>query len=401
VTRALLLLVLTATAWAAEPEPPPKETPPKAPTPAEAFLRAIRSSAAASSDRHAAWRALNDSGESPITRSIVAAIDKERARGWSALDRLVASSPVRKAALDLKTKTAPLRAPALTVIRGSGFSKSKLDEVMTPVHDALEAAMAALAEQPKYETIHTFIFDLEDFAGHTPLRLGWDEELGKELLRLRLLGRWAGSTADRAALERNRQFGQWIEPAEHACVARNNVHRILLGLGVLEIDLRLTIAGKKHSEEMVALKYFSHTSPTPHLAGFGTRARREGTGAGGECIAAGNGSGVGVWRMWYYSQGHHTIMIGGGSAIGVGRKNNSWTLMVGGSRMAGAKAANMAQYVRERYRAGEDTKALFALAKWCGSVRLITQAGDELERVVALDPDNAEAKRILDRIRGN
>ena len=64
------------------------------------------------------------------------------------------------------------------------------------------------------------------------------------------------------------------------------------------------------------------------------------------------------------------------------------------------QAVNMATYVRRRYRAGDDPKLLFELARWCGSVRLINQAADELERVIALDPDHAEAKRVLDRIRG-
>jgi hypothetical protein len=260
--------------------------------------------------------------------------------------------------------------------------------------------MGALERQPKYDTVRTFTFDLEEFAGHTSLRLGWEEELGEQLVRLRLLGKWLASAADRAALARNCQFGEWILPSEHACIARNNVHRLLLGLGVLEIDLRLVAAAKKHSEEMVAKGYFSHTSPTPHLAGFGTRAGREGTSANGECIAVSPGDGVATWTGWYYSQGHHKIMIGGASAIGVGRKNNTWTLMTGRSRMAGSKAANMATYVRRRYRAGDDAKALFELARWCGSVRLINQAADELERVIALEPDHAEAKRVLDRIRG-
>ena len=142
------------------------------------------------------------------------------------------------------------------------------------------------------------------------------------------------------------------------------------------------------------------TRPTRHLRSPWQRAGREGTNSNGECIAAGSGSGVGTWTQWYYSQGHHKIMVGGGAAIGVGRKNNTWTLMTGRSRMAGSKAVNMATYVRRRYRAGEDAKALFELARWCGSVRLVHQAADELERVVALEPEHAEAKRVLDRIRG-
>jgi len=339
----LLLLLATTCALAAEPDAPAEPTPPEQLSPAEAFFRILRTPGASSSDRHAAWRELLDSGESPVTRSVVSVIEKERARGWSALDRLIASSAVRTAASDLKSAIAPRRAPALAVIRGAGFSHEKLDAAMQPIHDALDAAMAVLAKQPQFEAIQSFTLDLEEFAGHTSLRLGWVEELGEQLVRLRLVGKYVGSAADRAALEHNRQLGSWIDPAEYACVARNNVHRILLGLGALEIDLRLVAAAKKHSEEMVAKQYFSHTSPTPHLASPWTRAGREGTSAGGECIAAGSGSGVGTWQQWYYSQGHHKIMIGGGRAIGVGRQGNTWTLMTGGNRMSGTQAAHMAR----------------------------------------------------------
>ena len=231
---------------------------------------------------------------------------------------------------------------------------------------------------------------------HPPILIGGSGEQKT----LRFVARYGGRPSWLETVDSNHGIGSWIEAGEHACIARLNRHRILLGIHPVHIDLRLVVAAKKHSEEMVAKRYFSHVSPTPHLRGFGQRASREHTGAGGECIAGGGSSGVGVFRMWYYSQGHHSIMIAGARAIGVGYCEGRWTLMMGGARMAGATATKMAHYVRHRYRARDDAGKLLQLARWCVDNRLLTQAQDELERLLALDPDHAQARRALDRMRG-
>ena len=180
---------------------------------------------------------------------------------------------------------------------------------------------------------------------------------------------------------------------------RLNVHRILIGLPPLEFDLRLVIAAKKHSEEMVAKNYFAHDSPTAELKTPWLRAGREHTKANGECIAAGQGTGVGAFTGWYYSQPHHKILISGGPCIGVGRCRDTWTLMMGGSSLGNPATNKMAAYVRKRYEAGEKPDLLLELGKWCANNQLFTQAQDELERLVALAPDNEAAKKAMERVR--
>lgn len=261
---------------------------------------------------------------------------------------------------------------------------------MDPYHAALDALQSA---EP-YGLLRDVIQEFESYAAEGGLRIGWHEELRDTLIGLLLVTEYVGGPASSEVAARNMELGQLIGPGEHACVARLNIHRLLLGIRPAEIDLRLVIAAKKHSEEMVEKNYFAHESPTPELSTPWKRADREGTSAGGECIAGG-GSGVGVFRSWYYSQGHHKIMING-STVGVGRKNGQWTLMVGGSKLRGAEAKRYTGYVRRRYRADGDPARLLKLAKWCASNRLLTQARDALQRLLAIDPDHAEAKKALD-----
>jgi len=367
-----------------------------APSPAEAVLKALAAPDATPERRQEAWQRLTESGQ-PIPKSVVEAVDKARQRGWRDLGALVQSPAARKAAAGLRARLAPLQGPARDAIRGGGFSRAKLDQAMEPIEKALEEARAPLRESDRHKALRSVVHEMEGYAAGCGLRIGWSEELGDILGSQLFVCRYAGSPAWQQTLESNRRLGAWIDPQEHACMARLNLHRMLIGIAPAAIDLRLVIAAKKHSEEMVAKRYFSHESPTAGLQSFGQRASREYTGASGECIA-GSGSGLGAFGMWYYSQGHHTIMIAG-SSVGVGRCNDTCTLMSGNSRMVGEAANKMAQYVRRRYEAGEEAAKLLDLAKWCAEARLLTQAQDELERVVLLDPKNDAAKRALDRIR--
>jgi hypothetical protein len=58
----------------------------------------------------------------------------------------------------------------------------------------------------------------------------------------------------------------------------------------------------------------------------------------------------------------------------------------------------MAQYVRDRYRAGKDSAALVELANWCVTARLPLQAEDELQRVLEANPKNEAAKKALEAL---
>ena len=378
-------------ARAAEPPPPP-------PTPAQVFLRALGSAESTPEARREAWKQLLEAAKRP-PRSAVDAVDRARERAWKRLADLLNSSSARRVAGGLYAAIKPQQPKVREAVGAEGFSHEKLDEAMAPIEKALKEAQAPLLASDAYKAATATIDEMEGYAADCGLRIGWNGELCEALCALAFVARWAGPPRWRDVLENNARFGGWIDPSECACIERLNVHRILIGLAPAEIDLRLVAAAKKHSEEMVAKDYFSHDSPTPDLKTPWARAGREHTGSSGECIAAGPGSGVGAFQMWFYSQGHHKIMISGASAVGVGRCQNKWTLMMGGSRMSGALAGKMAQYVRRRYEAGESIEKLLDLAKWASDNKLVTQAQDELERVLLLDPKNEQAKKALDRIR--
>ncbi|HPD13331.1 MAG TPA: CAP domain-containing protein [Planctomycetota bacterium] len=370
----------------------------EASSPAQAFVRALESATATPEQRAEAWKALTEGDKKP-PRAVAEALDRARERAWQRLASAVGSLGSLKPLAGLRGALGPHQAKARDFVNGNAFSKEKLDEVMAPIQKAFDEAMAAVGEAEKYKALRASVHELEGYAVQAGLRHGWSEELWDQECALVVVNRFAGSPRHSSLIETNQLVGGWIDPGEAACIARLNVHRLLIGLAPMEIDLRLVIAGKKHSEEMVAKKYFAHDSPTESLKTPWMRAGREQTGSNGECIAGGQSTGVGAFTGWYYSQGHHKIMISGGACVGVGRAGSTWTLMVGGSRITSPRTDKMATYVRRRYEAGERAEALFELAKWCASVQLLTQAQDELERVVALDPNHEAAKKALERLR--
>lgn len=370
----------------------------EAPSPAQAFVRALDSASATPEQRAEAWKALTEGDKRP-PRAVVEALDKAREHAWGRLAYAAGSLASLKPLAGLRSAISPHQAKARELVNGNAFSKEKLDEVMAPIQKAFDEAMSAVGEAEKYKTLRASVNELEGYAVDCGLRHGWSGELWDNQCALLVVNRFAGGPRWSSTIEMNQLVGAWIDPGEAACIARLNVHRILIGLAPMEIDLRLVVAAKKHSEEMVAKKYFAHDSPTESLKTPWMRASREQTGSNGECIAGGQGTGVGAFTGWYYSQGHHKIMISGGACVGVGRAASTWTLMVGGSRIANPRTDKMATYVRRRYEAGDKAEALFELAKWCASVQLLVQAQDELERVVALDPNHEAAKKALERLR--
>jgi len=109
-----------------------------------------------------------------------------------------------------------------------------------------------------------------------------------------------------------------------------NHYRVLLGLEPLHFNKALCLAARGHSQEMVELEYFSHSSPTAGRKTFIDRAKREGyNGPSAENIASGAGSGEKAFWMWFMSPGHHKGMIADHKDIGVGRYGNHWTQVFG------------------------------------------------------------------------
>ena len=135
--------------------------------------------------------------------------------------------------------------------------------------------------------------------------------------------------ATRAVLAANSQLAAKIDPEEARCVLDLNLTRNLLGLTPVQLDLLLTAAARDHSSDMETLKFFSHDSPVPGKATLYDRAKRAGTMASAENIAAGTVDGAAANQMWWHSPGHHKNMLGNHTRVGLGRSGKYWTELFG------------------------------------------------------------------------
>lgn len=112
-------------------------------------------------------------------------------------------------------------------------------------------------------------------------------------------------------------------------VAAANQTRLLCGLPPLEIDPRLCQAAWGHSDDMRRLGFFSHESPVAGKRTFAERARQAETTASGENIYRGSPQGATAVEAWFFSPGHHKIMLGAHRRVGLGNSGGHWTMLVG------------------------------------------------------------------------
>ena len=359
---------------------------------AQAFIQALSAPDSTEESRRAAWRELQGTGKA-IPQAAVDAVDKARQRAWKTMGEYVREA--RAGGLSAAvTANKPKVFEALNS-KGRTGGLGGLDLAMAPMEKALDEARSGLGALPKFGADRRYLFDMEVYAGKTPLRFGWSDDLGDTLINEMIVSRALATAGGLQTIANNLRTGAAIDPEEFACLVRLNTHRLLVGVEPVEIDLRLVVAAKKHSEEMVAKNYCSDESPTATLKDPSSRAAREQTSCTEELVTSGAMSGLGAFKSWYYSLAQHKIMLSDATAAGVGRCGTKWTLMLGSAK-AGAGAAKMAQYVRDRYRAGKDLAAIVDLAKWCATSRLPLQAEDELQRVLEIDPKNAAAKKALE-----
>ncbi len=134
----------------------------------------------------------------------------------------------------------------------------------------------------------------------------------------------------RQVFSANARLAARLDPEEARAILALNITRALLGLKPLAIDPRLCAAARDHSSDMHNLKFFSHQSPVPGKTSFTDRARRFGTTASGENIAAGYRNGEAVHRGWFHSPGHHKNQMANHKRVGVGRVGNYYTQLFGG-----------------------------------------------------------------------
>ena len=155
------------------------------------------------------------------------------------------------------------------------------------------------------------------------------EDILKDQEALSALLALARNDAKRKVLLANADLAPRLDTEEARGIRDLNRMRLLLGLKPLRIDVALCDAARDHAKDMVTLRFFAHNSPVAGKASPWDRAKRFGTSAGAENIAAGASTGPDTNQQWFHSPGHHKNMLGDHSRIGLGRYAKTWTQMFG------------------------------------------------------------------------
>jgi len=182
----------------------------------------------------------------------------------------------------------------------------------------------------RYKAYHDWQVEL---AGAAPSFKKDREEMGKEAAKTLKIDKIPLTPDDQKIKEQNKLIDAYnkrtktlMNAEEKACVDATNDYRALFGLRKLKYFDPLVRAARGHSNEMVKLRFFDHTSPTPANRTPKIRCEREGAKFSGENIAMGHPTGVAAFWGWYNSSGHHrNILTKGHLSIGVGQNNRHWT----------------------------------------------------------------------------
>lgn len=286
--------------------------------------------------------------------------DKELDRLGRAAERAAATVQKQRLGKDGAARVETLRSTALGVSRRQDLSKDRivreldpivaelqglllptLDQVLAlepdlgPGLDRLRAARTELAEWHALYAAMLEGFDLHpDVQKHLEKNPVPDpppapEAVAATAAEWPLLG-LPLSPRDRRTVQENAQLRAAMDEQEFAGTRALNTLRYLLGLPMLRIDPKLGDAARDHSDDMVRLSFFDHSSPVPGKRSFADRASRFGTSASSENIATGHEDGEGAIRGWWYSPGHHRNMLGNHGRTGLGRSGTMWTQLFGG-----------------------------------------------------------------------
>ena len=288
------------------------------------------------------------------------AFDKAAERTLAQLEVLAQEAQAKRLGRTGLAEVERLRGESLAVSRSSGLTKAQvkaevdprvaqLGELLRPDLEDIVAGDKKVG--PTLDALRARYDELQDWfvlygrpmAGLELLDLA-DKHLEKypvpsgpgdavrldESLQLAIFAGLAMSAADKKALEANAAIRSRTPHQEYLGTFELNEKRYLLGLPLLRIDEKLSDSARDHSKDMHTMGFFSHTSPVKGKEGFGKRAANFGTSASAENIAAGQQTGHGAIRAWWYSPGHHRNMLGNHRRVGLGQHAKMWTQMLGG-----------------------------------------------------------------------
>ncbi|MBL8843624.1 MAG: hypothetical protein JNL90_19035 [Planctomycetes bacterium] len=422
---ALALLALGGVAPCAQGQAKPPAAPAEVPLATKLKLLARDAKESADKRRLPAWEGLLALGE-PGCATLRPIVEAKLARDRKALEERLKGNELAHARKKVEAALVERRAAALACIFDpKRYPDENHGAVGQAEVDRLVAAVRAAWERPAV-FLRELVPEFEQLAAGLEEAVVYLEACGAPpVADLADVNEWLGSFTPRFERESlgisgsqhdwNEAVAKWLaeemvtsaDESERACMDATNDYRRMMGRPLLEIDERLVRAARKHSEEMDALHYFSHGSPVAANASFGGRCAREGyRGASGENIA-GAGDGVGAFRGWYGSSGHHRNMLGGHQQFGVGRAGsypgNLFTQNFGGGDSLRGRTVDDPQidYLRRKKKlevGSADAQA--ALAAWCKSVGLADLARLHAEAALALDPQHAKARELLGHVDG-
>jgi hypothetical protein len=386
--RAPLLATLCAACWvAAAVSPAQKE-----------FLRLLKAKDSVPGERKAAFAEVVEEKAEPS-----ADLRREIGRAWEAALRDLTKKATSRAVFAEAQALLPVLAQTGSqfqgLVAGEKAAKEDLDKALADVAGRINPVAEKILASAEFEAASARLNEVGTYGAWARTIRGFTATLGETIADCALMRNFV-QTKHHPILDFNEQMLIIVDPGEAECMVRTNLHRIRLGLRPLEIDLRLVAAGQKHAEEMGRLGYFSHDSPTPGRETPWVRASRDGVAASFENITQA-GSAREAFDSWFYSAGHHRNMIAADAqAIGIGRSGGHWTELGGrASILLTYKKSKEIVYVRLRYEAADDAAKIFDLARYCVAQKLTTQAEDELERLLRMRPDHAEARALLATVR--
>ncbi|MFI4859262.1 MAG: CAP domain-containing protein [Phycisphaerales bacterium JB063] len=219
-----------------------------------------------------------------------------------------------------------LREQAREIIDRDGLTKAMVQAELDPIYERLEELLVPTQEQ--LYAVNPQLLELRRrIAPGSGTEVLWIEEIAIQYA-LATDDREREVVAGNVAQRDPNQFDTTAGEADGIDLC--NRRRMVLGLNPLAVDHKLILAGRDHSNDMVTLGFFAHSSPVPGKETPWKRAENFGTTASGENIAAGYGSETQATMGWWYSPGHLKNMMGQGhNRIGLGTHQQHYTQLFG------------------------------------------------------------------------
>lgn len=220
-------------------------------------------------------------------------------------------------------------------IESLGSQYRRLTRTLPPLASRVEACLSQTGAVLEFARERLHLTEREEALGTlSSIHMLQATSAGEHLLDWReALARFQSLKHGHAqAHEFNRTQVDWAKDSQQAFAEQLNVRREILGLSPLFLSQALCEAAAAHSQEMIQLGYFNHTSPTAERRTPTLRSQRAGY-AGhfqGENIYMGNRSPKAAFEAWWMSDGHRKLLLADrASDLGIAKVQTHWTMLLG------------------------------------------------------------------------